>query len=311
MGIHDGDAVSPVAGCRSVPADVHSVSWNALPALVYRSSDLEVVVLPERGGKIASLRDKAGREWLEQPLLPLPDLSKISPVFIEGDMCGWDECGPTISPCQLGDLILPDHGELWSQAWRQDSEGWLTARGRQRDYEFGRRLSIAGSKIVLDYRVAAGNETLPFLWAAHPQFRVDVGTEIILPDHVTQIVDVLAGPSLPRLPVNELRHLAFTPTNACRKFYAEPESDVHEVSLLHGDGSRLTLTWTQALPYLGIWIDRSVYARHDVVALEPSTGFYDSCEEAVCRAKVLVLRPFTNICWSVIVAISPRSASPS
>jgi hypothetical protein len=302
--MHDDVVVSPAARSPHVPDDVHGASWHGLPALVHHSPTLEVVVLPERGGKIASLRDQTGREWLEQPTLPLAVLSEIPPIFTLGDMCGWDECAPTISPCQVDDLTLPDHGELWSQAWRRDPGGWLTARGRQWRYELARRVTVEGSQIVLDYRLVSAEEPFPFLWAPHPQFRVDAATEIILPDHITHLVDVLAQPSLPLVPVKELRHLAGTAEKACRKFYVEPNSEVHEAALVHADGSRLTLTWTQELPYLGIWIDRSVYARHDVVALEPSTGFYDSCEEAVRRGAVAVLPPFADLCWSVTVSIS-------
>jgi len=50
--------------------------WRGDPALVYRSGQLSVVVLPQRGGKIASIRYR-DREWLTQPqraLLPLADL---------------------------------------------------------------------------------------------------------------------------------------------------------------------------------------------------------------------------------------------
>lgn len=292
---------------RSNVGQMQEATWQGQTALIYLSSQLRVVVLPERGGKIASILDLANKEWLEQPTLPMADFKAKSSDFIDGDMCGWDECGPTISPCKIGNTRLSDHGELWSQAWRRNSQDWLTVRGRHWDYEFSRRIKILGSQILLEYRIESANESFPFLWAAHPQFRVDESTEIIFPDHVSHLVDVLSQPPLRRVPVHEIRDLAATKSETCRKFYIEPESEIHAVGLRHGDGSQLMFTWSKELPYAGIWIDRSAYARHDVIALEPSTGFYDSCEEAFRRGKVLIVPPHTICYWSLTVSISHAS----
>ncbi|QNA91618.1 hypothetical protein [Microbacterium sp. Se63.02b] len=42
------------------------IAWRGLRALRYAAGGAEVVVVPERGGKIASIRDDSGREWLTQ-----------------------------------------------------------------------------------------------------------------------------------------------------------------------------------------------------------------------------------------------------
>ena len=39
-----------------------------------------------------------------------------------------------------------------------------------------------------------GEDAVPVLWAAHPQFTVRPGTRTLLPPEITTVLDVLGGP---------------------------------------------------------------------------------------------------------------------
>src|SRR2546428_13913666 len=62
------------------------------PAIALDSEDIEVVVLPRRGAKIASLRHRSsGREWLEQPAGENVSLPRYGSAFNDAHMFGWGE----------------------------------------------------------------------------------------------------------------------------------------------------------------------------------------------------------------------------
>lgn len=277
--------------------------WHGMRAQVHRSAALELVILPDRGGKIASIRDRSGREWLEQPAVPLRPLDKLPTRFVDGDMCGWDECAPTIAPCDVSGVQLPDHGELWRTPWFDSGEGWLTVHGPSWGYTFSRRISVSGHVAKLEYQVTAGGEAFPLLWAAHPQFRAGPGTRVDLGGQSPQLLDVLAIPPAWNQYADELCGIDSVPAGGCRKFYLDPDSLRGPVTLRHTDDSVLTMECSDNVPYLGVWFDRKAFALHDVIALEPSTGFYDECNAAVRRGQVATLAASEHVQWWVTVSI--------
>lgn len=280
--------------------------WQGLQAIRYRGDRLEAVVLPGRGGKIASLRDWTGREWLAQPPGPLAGVPWPPGSFTSGDMCGWDECAPTIIACEVAGTQLPDHGELWQRSWQAGSDD-LHVSGSAWDYTFARRITFDGPSMTLDYRVTSAAGIPAFLWAAHPQFSAGPGTSVILPETVTELADVsdFASQPAPMVPGPGQMRVGSFADNQGRKFYASPETKPAWAQLRHAGGRELRLSWApQQIPYLGIWIDRHVYAREDVVALEPSTGFYDSCELALRLGRVPAIRPGGELRWTLTLTIS-------
>src|ERR1039458_7185807 len=79
-----------------------------------------VTVLPDLGGKIASIR-LHGRELLQAPLAPLALRTQTLP-FDASDASGWDECLPSVAACTVetstGNSQIPDHGDLWRVIWQ-------------------------------------------------------------------------------------------------------------------------------------------------------------------------------------------------
>lgn len=82
-----------------------------------------VMVLPEFGGKISSLRI-GNEELLQQPLKPIASRTRTM-GFEEGDASGWDECLPSVAACRVetesGSAEVPDHGDLWRVEWQRSA----------------------------------------------------------------------------------------------------------------------------------------------------------------------------------------------
>lgn len=160
---------------------------------VLSDDSLEARILPELGGKIASLIDRAtGRDWLwKNPHLPFERPRPGASYVREHDSGGFDECFPAVSegiypagPWQ--GLEIPDHGELWTVGWdARACEGGLHMRARTRVFPIGfeRTASLMEGRLRLDYRVSNPTEhAFPFLWSSHPLLALEEGMRILLPE---------------------------------------------------------------------------------------------------------------------------------
>jgi galactose mutarotase-like enzyme len=281
--------------------------------------DLGVAIAPRFGGKITSLRAQ-GHEWLT-PAVP-GALRQYPPgtAFAHADMSGWDEMLPTIIACEdptrpESEVALPDHGDLWDRPWeivdRGPRELTLRATSSSLPLTLSRRVSIERGAVCLDYQVHNGGlADVPYLWAAHPQFRCAPGTRVVLPNDVVSVVnaqqdalgdlgEVLDWPLHGGFDLGFVRDVG---ARDCRKVYAPPEQTVACASLVDGAGRSLTLSWDGgAVPYLGIWIDEGRYSREPVCALEPCTGFFDSLSDAVRSGRCAVVAPGATRSWSLAV----------
>ena len=91
------------------------VIWKGFGARILRSAVLEVVVVPDLGAKVVSLKNLCtGREWMYHPN-NIHNLFQNKPNddFAKSPLVGWDECLPTIAPCTWRGRSLPDHGEKY------------------------------------------------------------------------------------------------------------------------------------------------------------------------------------------------------
>ncbi|WP_433340117.1 hypothetical protein [Streptomyces sp. CA-253872] len=124
---------------------------------------------PAHGGRWTSLR-AGGREWLWHR--EEPRRAGVRPGDAFADAGGLEECLPTIRG-------LPDHGDVWSRAWRRSAgeESVATA-----DFRLSRRLAPGPDPRVLvaHYRLTAA-PGYSFLWAAHALLDLSADARIVLP----------------------------------------------------------------------------------------------------------------------------------
>ena len=82
--------------------------------VLIQAGECSVTVLPQFGGKIASIRIQE-RELLQQPLAAVAPRTRTM-TFEAGDASGWDECLPSVAACRVkteaGVAAIPDHGDL-------------------------------------------------------------------------------------------------------------------------------------------------------------------------------------------------------
>jgi hypothetical protein len=252
---------------------------------------LTAVVDPGRGAKILSLRDDSGREWLTQS-----DGSARGESFLDAEMAGWDECAPTLDACEYDGYAIPDHGDLWNTSFHVEDQT-VRANGSSLPYEFARTIAASQAGLRFDYRAIALEREITFLWAAQPQFRAPTGTRVMLPPEVSVVFDVLSDPGTPVVWDEQRSRIDSVGEHGFRKFYVDAEQPVFTASLVHPDGEALTLSWSARCPYLGIWFDNAAYSREPVIALEPTTGYFDSLVGALATNRVAMLRAGEPLDW--------------
>ena len=172
---------------------ISRATWHGQDAFVQENDTIRLVTVPDLGAKIVSLFDKRSRrEWLvgpgERALAKVP----YGASFVDQDMSGWDEMFPTIVACAYpapGAWVgtqLPDHGEVWPLSWVLEPSDpdtlKLGVEGKALPYRLARTLSFASSNILeMAYELQnLGDERMPYLWSAHPQFVCDDEAEIRL-----------------------------------------------------------------------------------------------------------------------------------
>ncbi|HEY3437277.1 MAG TPA: hypothetical protein VGK35_06275 [Actinotalea sp.] len=267
---------------------------------------LEAVVVPERGAKIASLRDGSGQEWLAQPGPELPPPARGPVRFTDAEMCGWDECAPNVDPDELAGEALADHGEVWSKPWTREVEGGFGSAGTVLPYELARDIVPTSGGLRLEYRATAtGDERVPFMWAAHPQFSAGTGARILLPPQVQQVRGVY-GVDARQEWSEQLWDVDALPDGEALKFWAEDDALPAWAVLERSDGSRLRLSWDPDLvPYLALWVDAGLFSRERVVALEPSTGGREALSRALADGCAQHLEPGRRVSWWIDLEVTP------
>jgi hypothetical protein len=281
---------------------VNAYNWRDEKSVTVVGDGLKAVVLPERGGKIGSLVDASGYDWLSAPEAEPSAPARPGASFLDADMSGWDECAPTVTASRLADgTDLPDHGDLWDTGWIGNGQT-LLARGRSLPYTFERTITAVDDGLRFDYTVTATERPMPFLWVAHPQFLAPPGTRVAVAAHA--VVDALANDPRELEWSHELSTIDTIPAGQCRKVYLSPDEHVNTTAIEVPGHGRLSLRWdAQIAPYLGLWFDHARYAPQSVIAIEPSTGFFDSAASAESAGRVLMLEPGVPVSWFVDLTV--------
>jgi len=146
------------------------------------------------------------------------------------------------------------------------------------------------------------------LWAAHPLLRYPPGTMLGLPPGAMRRVGgsqlgadtAVEAMILPdRLDVGEWR-----------KYYADPSERISWAELTRPDGGAVRLRWsTHSLPYLGVYAENRCYTDDPCIAVEPTTGWYDSLAFAAERGTVTHARPGVDTEWSVSISMRASHAN--
>ena len=229
--------------------------------LKLRCTPWDLVVRPERGGRVTSLRLQ-DEELLEQGIgIDRP----AAEGFVEGGAAGWDEAVPTVDaarypgPGPWAGINLPDHGEAWRMEWSvvDQSERHVTTRcaGRLLPWQLERRLELTEPAVRASYMYEnLGREPVYAYWCAHPLFKYTVGMEVGV-EHGDALAHLAEGTSVKRF----LRR-----------------GSVDRVRLAWPTGTAVEVAWDPALtPYVGVWVCNGDLGGYRQIAIEPATGGAD------------------------------------
>ncbi len=314
---------------------------DTLERLTLQSDSLRAVVLPQLGGKIASLTllpwaGRRGGPLLQGPLKPYLLRTPTLP-FDESDGSGWDECLPSIGPCEVtygnNTAQITDHGDYWRLPWKVEEQTGellrMSAQGTSLPFFFERTLELEGNVLLLDYTVRnQADVAVPYAWSVHPLFAVDPGDRIILPHSVEEITAESSANG--RLgPAGSTHFWPFTAnvndgSALDLTTVGQPSDGVGDKIVMRAPaegwcaldrltlGARLTLRFDpKANPWLGIWIcyggwPAAATARKGfTVALEPCTAPVDSLAEAIARGEAGKLAPGEETRWQLALEVTP------
>lgn len=187
-------------------AVVRPARVGSYEALVLENAALRVTVVPEIGGHVTELVDRAVERNLlwANPRTP-PRAAPYGAHFDDWWSGGWDEIFPSGDHGALHGEQLPYMGELWCLPWAATSgsgggEAWLRASALTTiaPARFERTLSLRADEPVLraHYRIESLDvRPLPFTWGIHPAFEVTDHHRLDHPGHA-MLVGVSSAPSM-------------------------------------------------------------------------------------------------------------------
>jgi len=276
--------------------------------LILENEWIKLVCYPSIGGKIASIWYKPlSREllWQSQDGYKIPTYGAS---FSDYDKSGIDECFPMIDAEDLSwegnTYRLPDHGELWCQPWemkKEDQSLWGKVSGKVWNYTFERKLSLQDSTLYFEYKIQ-NNELfdLPGFWTFHPLFAASEAMTFEWPGCKgieLAHADAELGPQgeLLSFPIgvagNILNRIRAYSEKTTRKFFHAGKYE-SGTAFLHNSNLTIGLKWDpRQIPYLGVWINEGGYEKGYNIAIEPSTGYYDTIKRAMAKHTLNPIKP--------------------
>ncbi len=284
------------------------------PAVQFNNGVLELALIPELGGKIYGLRDvRTGREWLwRNPRMKYQRVPHGSSYILNADTGGWDECFPSVAPCEYPSLphmgaMIQDHGELWSQTATLEiieTENKVALHSRWHGvalpYIFERTIFIESNSATLhfEYRVTNSSDVpLHWIWSSHPLIAIEPGMQLLVPDSArfnlggafpANLISQTHDLKFPLTANNfDLKTLPQTNAGIAMKLWSMPLAEGWATLRAH-DGE-FQMRWdVTTLSQLGIWLNLGAWAGdggapYYNLGLEPCIGAQDSLADAVTR----------------------------
>jgi galactose mutarotase-like enzyme len=328
----------------SHPVWVSERTRHSLHTIEANNGLIALAVLPELGAKILSLRDlRTAREWLwTSDRLPLVRHPYGVSYIENADTGGWDECFPTVAACEYPldmppGLALPDHGDLWSQAW--------TSHVQQREQridivtvcsaialpcDFSRSVSLRAGVASLDMHYAVRNTgayDIAFIWSAHPLLRIEAGMMIEFPASARfNAYSATAATELPQrhglhwpVPVRRAgRDIRIDPlpgpdAAVAFKIWSEPLMEGW-TRLVANDGALRMRFDVGEIPQVALWLNAGGWSGiggepYYNIGLEPCIGAQDSLADAVKHYRqYAVLRAGETRRWTLTVELETRAS---
>lgn len=293
-------------------------TYKDRPALQITTGTLTALILPEDGGKLASVTsNRDGFEFLCQN--PSPDYARLAydGSYVNSECSSWDDMFPTIDPYtpeagEYAGLTYPDHGEVCRLPLTVTFEGEsavLSCTSRLFAVDFEKKITPEeDGALALTYTIRnRGREDFPYIWAAHCML---VGTDdlrVKTPYPADAPVAYTFGPedrdTLPRdrmLGKDSDRAVSY-------KFYYEEPTDGGFLRAVYTEsGHSFEMDYRDsaaALPYVGLWINNGNFKGYHNFALECASAPFDAPHKALERGYCSVLPAGETLTFTVRVRV--------
>lgn len=273
-------------------------------AIELYNKKIRVVILPQIGGKIASLYHKEKEfEFAFQNKENIYKRPKLYSSFPEFDAAGLDDAFPTIDQCTVNyhgkEVIYPDHGEIWTSSFQvesiMDNRITLKCESKILPYTYHKTIELKeNNEIEISYDIKNnGVDKIPCIFAAHFLVNCHQDMSIKFPNGTEQVVNVQPSKRLGSVgTVHEIDAniskegtvheslLSVLPahSNNTEKYYVKDRVKEGRCSILykHVQLEYILKYDKEKLPYLGFWVTEGGFRGDYNCALEPCNGYYDS-----------------------------------
>jgi galactose mutarotase-like enzyme len=188
-------------------------------------------------------------------------------------------------------------------------------------YTYEKQVSLSGDTLSLQYKIInIGDESFPYIWTMHGLLNCHEDMEIYFPRGTDSVISVqnseVFGKPGTLLPfphaitrdgaVYNLNKIKPATALKSEKFYVNGEIIIGECGVYYPseDLHCKIIFETDKLPYLGLWITEGGFRGDYNLALEPSTGFYDSIEIAERNGKAGRLHPGDELTFRIGIKYS-------
>jgi hypothetical protein len=290
-------------------------------AIKAETEKVEVLFLPELGGKCASIKDKkSGREFLSQDPGDKYRRLAYDGDYCAAECCGFDDMFPTIDRYYYdrypwNGIAVPDHGEVCGLEWKHNAQNGVLhmwTHSPRFGYKFEKKIFESNEGFLIEYRVTNNTQfTLDFIYAAHCMVAAEKNGMLLLPgvpegEKAAMVFssDVKRGRyGSPLTWSNNAKDMIVTPdqtTVESFKFFFDAPRREGCCAYRYPDGICISMKYSSdKLPYLGIWINRYDFHGLNNVAFEPASGSFDRPDVARTRGQFSTLKPYAEYEWNI------------
>lgn len=259
-------------------------------AIVIEGASLIATVLPQDGGKLASLRVRSsGKELLAVKTGTEYNVLAYDGDYVSAECSGFDDMFPTVDPYtpEAGNyrgITYPDHGEACRLAYDATPfQKGVVLRAKSRLFPITYQKTISAAEdggIDIEYHISNhGEAPFDYLWAGHIMLQGENGIRVFTPfdkDTPTEMMFATRGIPESKLPLDRL--IGYAPgAGAAYKFYYLSAMKEGCFGLSYPDGSRLVFGLDpQKVPYLGIWFNNGEFQDLYSITPEPCTVPFDA-----------------------------------
>jgi hypothetical protein len=281
------------------------VTLDGEPLVRLESEHLQADVAPGIGGRIVSLREKAGGHeflWRNERLR----LQRVAPgsTYDPNFYGGIDELLPNDAAERIDGVDCPDHGELWTMALDWQLKGaCLILEGRLPRFglDYRRQMCLAPDRPTVEFHSRISNPTdaaRHFLWNFHAALAVEPGDVIECPAETARVADPAwsrrQSQAPFRWPMIEGRPANVVPAadGTCDSFYLYQMRSGRIAWRRPSQELKLGYRFdTRVFPYASVWASYGGFDGHYMMLLEPSTALPNRVGEAIARNQCAVLTP--------------------